>query len=74
VNVWLPTVIEPVKAVVFVFSATVQLKVPLPVPLLPDAIVMNGSLLTAVHEQSVPPAFTVTFLAPPLAGSVAAQH
>ncbi len=60
-------VMAPECAVAFVLPKAVNATVPLPVPP-PDLIVMSGSLLTAVHSQSVPWAFTLTVFDPPFDG------
>jgi hypothetical protein len=51
------------------FGAIVRTTLPLPVPLAPDLIVMNGELLTAVHAQvaALAPTLTVMVSPPPLA-------
>src|ERR1035437_7417417 len=51
----------------FVLPGTVKRTVPLRVPLLPEMIVINASLLAADHSQSVPLVFNLTVLVPPLA-------
>ena len=66
-NVCPAIVIVPIRGVVLVLPGTVYWTLPLPVPLLPEVIVMKGSLLTAIHEQSVPVTLTLTFFDPPLA-------
>ena len=43
---------------------------PLPLPLLPDVMVMNVALLTAVHAQPAP-AVTLTLAEPPPAAKLA---
>jgi len=47
------------------FAAMVRTTLPLPVPLVPDLIVMNVALLTAVHAQVVAFAPTVTVIVSP---------
>ena len=47
--VMVPTRDEPV-----VFAATVNVTVPMPVPLAPPVMVIQLAALTAVHEQLVP--------------------
>jgi hypothetical protein len=51
------------------FVAIVRTTLPLPVPLAPDLIVMNGELLTAVHAQvaALAPTLTVIVSPPPFA-------
>src|ERR1017187_2410056 len=66
-----PMVIEPVSAVVFGLLATVYLTVPLPTPLAPPVMVMNGSLLAAVQSQSLKLGFTVTVPVPPVSLNLA---
>jgi hypothetical protein len=46
-------------------NATVKVTVPFPVPLAPAVMVMNGTLLVAVHAQPLP-AVTVTVPCPPI--------
>lgn len=53
VNVWPPAVIVPVREVDG-FAATVKAIVAPPVPLAPAVIVIQDTLLTAVHEQLTP--------------------
>ena len=62
------TVTTPVRCVCPVLAATVKPTLPLPEPLAPLVIVIQLTLLTAVHEQ---PAFAVTetVLELPLAGA-----
>jgi hypothetical protein len=51
------------------FDAIVNATVPLPVPLAPDLIVMNGELLTAVHAHvaALVPTLTLMVSPPPFA-------
>ena len=58
----------PLRAVP-VLAAMASVTVPFPVPLVPDGIVMNTELLTAVQPQVVG-AVTVTVDAPPDAAAV----
>lgn len=60
VNVFPATVSVPLRLAP-VFAATVKLTVPLPLPLLPALIVIQLSLLVAVHVQ---PAVVVIFELP----------
>jgi hypothetical protein len=66
VNVCPATVSVPVRLLVFVFAATEYPTVPLPLPLLPEVIVIQAALLAAVQVQPVG-AVTVTLPVPPLA-------
>jgi hypothetical protein len=51
----------PIRLLVVALAATEYLTVPLPLPLLPDVMVIQETLLVAVHEQ---PAGLVTLTAP----------
>ena len=53
VKVWPPAVMVPVLVAPPVFCATEYPTLPLPVPLLPDVIVIHESVVTAVQEQPV---------------------
>ena len=55
VNVWPPIVSVPVRGPLLVLAAALKLTVPLPLPLAPDVIVSQASLLVAVHAQPPPP-------------------
>jgi hypothetical protein len=52
------------------FAVTVKLTVPLPVPEAPDAMLIQLTLATAVHEQALPPVVTAVEPDPPLAATV----
>ena len=67
VTVWPATVSVPVRAAVPVFAAIEKVTLPFPLPLAPDVIVSQASLLVAVQLQ---PAAVVTLL--PLAPAAAA--
>ena len=54
----------PVRPVVKVLAALVNVTVPAPVPLAPAVTVIQGALLTAVHAQPLP-AVTLVLPAPP---------
>ena len=54
VTVWYATVNVPVRAAPG-FAATVNVTVPLAMPLDPDAIEIHATVLTAVHGQPVEP-------------------
>jgi hypothetical protein len=62
VTVCPPIVIVPVRLLAFVLAATVNETVPLPLPLVPEVIVMKAVLLAAVHAQ---PVSVVTATLPP---------
>jgi hypothetical protein len=59
VKVWPAIVSVPVRDEVLVLAATLYATVPLPVPLVPEVIVIQLALLAPVHVQPVP-AVTVT--------------
>ncbi|HSR11430.1 MAG TPA: hypothetical protein VLS90_08270 [Thermodesulfobacteriota bacterium] len=61
VNVWPPTVIVPVLGSPAVFATAVYETVPLPVPVLPEGMEIQGALLTAVQGQ---PKGAVTVICP----------
>jgi hypothetical protein len=63
VNVCPATVIVPVRAVPVLF-ATEKFTAPLPLPGVPEVIVIHPSLLMAVHPQPAP-AVTLTAPGPP---------
>lgn len=67
VNVCPPTVIVPVRCVVAVFAATLNATVPLPDPVAVPVIVIQLTLLTAVHGHP-PEAATVNEPLPPADG------
>src|SRR5436305_9492250 len=58
-------VIVAVRCPGFGLAATVKPTVPLPVPMLPDLIVIKEELLTAVQAQLAPVDLTLTLAAPP---------
>src|SRR6185503_16329266 len=63
------TVSEPARAAPVVFGATVKLTVPLPLPGVPESIVIKASLLTACQSQAaVADKFFVTVTVPVLPG------
>jgi hypothetical protein len=64
VNVWLAIVSVPVRMLP-VFAATVNATVPLPFPLAPDAIVIQGALLAEVHVHPVAAVTATGAPAPP---------
>jgi hypothetical protein len=64
VNVWPPTAIVPLRAAPM-FTATVKLMVPLPVPDPPLTIVIHGVVVVAVHEQLGSVAVTAMVPGPP---------
>ena len=64
VNVCPPTVIVPVRCVVAVLAATLNATVPLPVPVAVPVIVIQLTLLAAVHEHP-PEAATANEPVPP---------
>jgi hypothetical protein len=68
VNVWPPTVMVPVRGVVFGFAATLYVTVPMPDPLAPAVIVIQAALADAVHEQLVP-VVTLKEPVPPVEGT-----
>jgi hypothetical protein len=70
VNVWVPTVMVPVRPDVFGFAATLKVTVPIPVPLAPFVMVIHAVLLVAVHEQLVP-VVTLKDVVMPAAGTEA---
>jgi len=53
VKVWPPAVMVPVRGVVVVFAATVNVTVPLPEPLAPPVTVIQLALLVAVQAHPV---------------------
>jgi len=58
-------VIVPVRLAPEVFAETEYPTIPFPLPLEPDVTVIQGTLLTAVHEQPEPATrVTLTVLAP----------
>lgn len=54
----------PVLMVVPVLAVTEYPTIPLPVPLLPEVIVIHEALLVAVHEQLLDEGVTVTLPVP----------
>jgi hypothetical protein len=58
------TVMVPFRALPVVFAATLKVTGPLPVPLLPDVIVIQEALLAAVQEQLLEEAVTVVLPVP----------
>lgn len=67
VNVCPPAVIVPVRCVVAVFAATLNVTVPLPEPLAPAVTTIQLALLDADHVQPSP-ALTANEPEPPAAG------
>jgi hypothetical protein len=67
VNVWPAIATVPERAVALL-AATVSFTVPFPLPLAPDAMVIQLTLLVAVQPQP-PPAVTATLTSPPDAGT-----
>lgn len=63
VYVW-PAIVTVPRRSASGFAATASCTLPLPVPLLPEEMVIHGALLTAVHEQP-PGAVTATETVPP---------
>jgi hypothetical protein len=71
VNVWIPpTVTVPVRGCPVVFAATLYPKLPLPLPELPEVMVIQLTLLTAERSQLLALAVTVTLPVPPATATV----
>src|SRR5260370_23755997 len=51
VNVLPPMVRLPLREVLDVFASTVKVTAPLPLPVAPEMIVIQGTMLVAVHAQ-----------------------
>jgi hypothetical protein len=67
VTFWPATVTTPSRAAP-VFASTVIVVVPFPVPLAPDVILIQGTLLAAVHPHA-PLAVIDTLVVPPVAAT-----
>ena len=68
VTVWPATDIVPVRAAPLVFAVTVKLAEPVPVIAPPPAMVIQGTLLVAVHPQ-LEPVVTEIAAVVPVAGA-----